>query len=131
MKVTLQRDTLLSCSTQKIGRIYIDDEFICYTLELPWLNNQRRISCIPKGEYTVVKRYSPKYKNHFHILEVENRDWILIHIGNYHTDTLGCILPGLGLVDINGDGIKDVTSSGKAMNLLNKKLPSEFKLEIC
>lgn len=47
------------------------------------------------------------------------------------SDILGCILPGLGLVDINGDGIKDVTSSGKAMNLLNKKLPSEFKLEIC
>lgn len=105
-------------------------EFTCRTLELAWKDNKRRVSCIPEGEYTVVKRNSPKYKDHFHILDVEGRDYILIHHGNFHSDILGCVLVGKNHIDIDGDGYKDVTSSKKTMGRLNEVLPKEFILRI-
>lgn len=100
------------------------------TLELPWLNNQQQVSCIPEGEYEVVKRHSPKYKNHFHVTEVPGRSWILIHSGNFYSDILGCILPGNAFRDINKDGLLDVISSATVMKLLNDLMPAKFKLTI-
>ena len=119
-----------SCEKQTLGTLYYEGKEVCKTLELPWLENQRRVSCIPKGTYKVVKRYSQKYKHHFHILDVENRDWILIHHGNYYTDILGCILVGKSHTDINGDGLLDVTSSVATMKILNDLLPDNFELVI-
>ena len=106
------------------------DGFELHTLELDWDNNQKRTSCIPPGCYTVLPRNSAKYKDHFHVQDVDNRDYILFHSGNYHTHILGCILPGMGLSDINKDGRKDVTSSKKAMEKLLETYPDGFKLEI-
>jgi hypothetical protein len=77
-----------------IGTLFIDGKFECYTLELPWRENQRKISCIPEGTYKVVHRTSPKYKDHLHVTGVPNRDLILIHTGNSAKDILGCILVG-------------------------------------
>lgn len=101
-----------------------------YTLELGWHDNEKRISCIPEGKYEVIKRHSEKYGDHFHVLNVPNRDYILIHHGNYYTDILGCILVGIGLQDLNSDGLQDVTSSRVAMKALNKLLPKRFTLHI-
>lgn len=117
---------------QTLGELTIegvDDKF--YTMELPWLDNQKRISCIPEGKYQVVRRWSEKYGNHFHVLEVPNRSYILIHFGNYKHNTLGCILPGLSHADINGDGYRDVTSSKLTMEKLYDLLPERFYMEIC
>lgn len=108
----------------------LDKVFEFKTLELPWRQNERSVSCIPFGEYTVVKRTSAKFKEHFHVLNVHGRSFILIHVGNYHTDIEGCILPGVGLYDINGDGSLDVYSSGRTMNSLLEIMPDEFKLRI-
>ncbi len=67
---------------------------ICYTIELPWLGNQRRISCIPEGEYILRKRFSPKFKWHFLLMDVPGRDLILIHPANdAKLELLGCIAP--------------------------------------
>jgi hypothetical protein len=74
-----------------------DDEnqvFQCKTLELPDRENQRLISCIPKGEYIVIKAFSPKFGLCFRVTNVQNRDNILIHVGNFLKDTTGCILIG-------------------------------------
>lgn len=100
------------------------------TLELPNKQNQKRISCIPCGEYEVIKRYSEKYKNHFHILNVPNRDYILIHNANFFWQLKGCIAVGLSHTDIDGDGLRDVTSSKSTLKKLNKHLPDSFKLII-
>ena len=100
------------------------------TLELAWKNNERRISCIPEGTYKCVKRLSPKYGHHWHVLDVPNRSLILIHSGNFHTHTLGCILVGEKHSDINNDGLCDVTNSRNVMNELRVMLPDEFELEI-
>jgi hypothetical protein len=77
-----------------IGRLFIDGKYECFTLELPWKENKRQVSCIPTGTYKVVHRTSPKYKDHLHIIGVPNRDLILIHTGNSAKDILGCILVG-------------------------------------
>lgn len=123
-----------------IKRIEFDDkqtlgeltfgEFSCKTLELPWLNNERKISCIPTGEYEVIKRESAKYGSHFYVTNVEDRSYILIHAGNYNKHTLGCILVGDKHLDINGDGYRDVTNSKLTMQELNDILPQVFKLII-
>lgn len=83
--------------------------FQCYTLELPWRNNQKNISCIPPGEYVTKFKTSPKYGKVYHVQDVPNRTFILIHSGNwagdvkkgYRTHVNGCILLGLkkGLLD--------------------------------
>ena len=53
------------------------------TMELPWKDNKRRVSCIPVGFYIVRKHTSPKFGNTFHVLNVKGRSEILIHKGNY------------------------------------------------
>ena len=132
MKIQIVRKKYEDVQTLGEGVVVEKNEvlFSFKTLELPWLDNQRKISCIPKGYYLVKKRYSKKYGHHFHITEVEGRTWILIHFGNYYRDTLGCILVGKTLADIDGDGYRDVTHSKQTMNRLNELLPNEFDLWI-
>ena len=86
-----------------------------YTMELPWKDNQHNISCIQAGVYTVVPRYSTKFKHHLHIIDVKNRKYILIHPANFVSDLRGCIGVGLNTGDINGDGELDITNSKKAL----------------
>ena len=103
--------------------------FTCDTLELPWLNNCKQISCIPTGRYLVKKRYSKKFKNHLHITNVEDRSYILIHAGNYYTDILGCVLVGR-LRFINSDDIIDVGSSKKTLKKLLTFVEESIELDI-
>ncbi len=89
---------------------------ICYTIELPWLGNQRRISCIPEGEYILRKRFSPKLKWHFLLMDVPGRDLILIHPANdAKLELLGCIAPVTVYT-----GIGKGSASRKAMTELRK-----------
>lgn len=104
--------------------------FECMTLELPWRNNERRVSCVPDGTYQCIKRTSPKYGHHWHLQDVPNRSLILIHSGNYNHHTLGCILVGKEFKDMNKDGLEDVTASVATMNELRKLLTDKFELEI-
>jgi hypothetical protein len=103
-------------------------------MELPDLDNELKISCIPEKTYTVDKITSPKFGLCFYLNDVPGRTGILIHKGNYvagtYVDTLGCILPGQAFSDINNDLITDITGSIKAMNQLLKILPSTFRLTI-
>lgn len=142
MKATLTRRYLPE-QTEGTLEIYDEDsldlEFVCKTLELPWKGNQKDVSCIPEGFYDVVPRTSPKYGNHLHVTGVEGRSLILIHHGNYagsmnpktgKPDIRGCILVGKAHVDLNGDGIKDVTSSKDTMKALMQVAPNGFVLEV-
>ena len=120
--------------TQTLGEldIFDGDELIysCKTLELEVDKNQVRDDAIPNGEYQVVPRWSEKYKNHFHITNVPNRSYILIHAANYSRQLLGCIAVGREHIDIDGDGLKDVTSSKATMQDLNELIKVPFKLVI-
>ena len=100
------------------------------TLELPWKDNEKYISCIPAGEYEVLRHVSEKYSECFWVQNVPGRSEILIHKGNFYTDILGCILPGVAFTDINNDGYLDVTSSTKTVRALINLLPERFTLNI-
>lgn len=119
---------------QTLGQFYLFEEidrlYECKTLELPWLNNQRMVSCIPTGDYILKKRWTPKYQDHFHVLnpdgsELDPRDHILVHWGNYHHQIKGCILVGRDHADINKDGLRDVSSSRRTMRFLNKHIDED------
>ena len=118
INLLLIRDTFSKNSV--IGELFINGERICDTLENPWKDNQRNISCIPEGEYPVRLRLARESasRDYLHLLvqEVPNRDWILFHIGNTAKDTSGCILVGLGTQqDV-------VNNSVLAMDLLIKEI---------
>lgn len=88
------------------GKLLCEGKLICNTIELPWKNNKRRVSCIPEGKYFIKKRYSQKFKWHLEIVDVKNRSLILFHPANNALKELnGCIAPvtklsgpGLGLM---------------------------------
>ena len=118
INLLLIRDTFSEKST--IGELFLNGERICDTLENPWLDNQRNISCIPEGNYNVRLRLPRESatRDYLHLLvqDVPNRDWILFHRGNTAKDTRGCILVGLG-------SQQDVVSNSTlAMDLLIKEL---------
>lgn len=99
-----------------------DDQVIMsgVTMELPWKDNQKDISCIPVGTYPVELFHSIKFGKCFKIQGVPGRDAILIHKGNYNRDTHGCILPGKDFADLDKDGNQDITASGATVDLLVK-----------
>lgn len=64
------------------------------TLELPWRENKRNISCIPNGTYPLKLHTSPRFGKTLLVDNVPDRSEILIHSGNTIRDTEGCILVG-------------------------------------
>lgn len=90
--------------------------FECVTLELPWLNNRQRTSCIPEGTYSMFLEYSPAFDRKLWELKgVPGRSEIKIHPANYVSQLRGCIATGLKHADLNGDGTIDVASSKAAL----------------
>ena len=85
------------------GKLECEGKLICYTIELPWKQNAKRVSCIPEGKYFIRKRYSQKYKWHLELVDVPNRSLILLHPANYaQRELLGCIAP---VTKLSGPGI--------------------------
>ena len=118
INLLLIRDTFTENST--IGELFINGERFCDTLENPYLDNQRNVSCIPAGEYPVRLRYPRESatREYLHLLvqDVPNRDYILFHRGNFPKDTRGCILVGQGTQqDV-------VNNSTLAMDLVMKEI---------
>ncbi len=68
-------------------------EFV--TVEDAWRDNETKVSCIPVGRYKIVRHKSPRFGAVYKVLDVPNREHILIHAGNTHRDTEGCILLGM------------------------------------
>jgi len=76
------------------GKLICEGKILCYTIELPWKNNEKKVSCIPEGKYRIAKRFSAKHKFHFEVLDVPQRSLILLHPANYALNELqGCIAP--------------------------------------
>tara|TARA_R100000995_G_C3473254_1_gene119467 strand:- start:1022 stop:1513 length:492 start_codon:yes stop_codon:yes gene_type:complete len=118
INLLLLRDTFTDEST--IGELFVNGERFCDTLELPYRDNQRSISCIPTGEYKVRLRLPRESatRDYLHLLvkDVKDRSHILFHRGNTAKDSRGCILVGQGTQqDI-------VYNSTLAMDLLIKEI---------
>jgi len=127
---------------QTLGKLDFEGHELS-TIELAWKDNKRGESCIPptieivngkekrlRKPYKAVPRTSSKYGNHFIILETTPREYVLWHPANYSRQLRGCIAPGLKHRDIDKDGLKDVVSSKKAMNLMLDKFPAGFEFDI-
>jgi len=112
-----------------IGRLFYED-FYCLTLELPWLGNQRNISCIPEGRYRAEFYNSPKHNLVILLEDVPNRSMIEIHAGNYTRQIQGCILVGDSLKYMDEDAILDVTNSRNTLSKLLSVLPENFSINI-
>lgn len=119
MRATLTRN---SRALQSLGLLTVWDGdkimYMCDTIEPPWKDNKPNVSRIPTGTYKLKKRWSVRFRWHYHVLGVPGRELILIHPGNTFRHTSGCILPGDSFRDITGDGVVDVVNSRVMLNKL-------------
>ena len=129
MTVTIERTYN---TKQTTGIFTVDEKIICLTMELPWMKNERMISCVPEGLYNVIKQSATKYRpyNFFRFTHVPGRDGILIHKITYVKDLKGCIGVGKELRDLNKDGTMDMIRSGEALAELYSLLPDNFTVRI-
>jgi hypothetical protein len=106
------------------GVLIYAGRYVCFTLEEPWRNNERKVSCIPAGTYRATKFKSPSKGDVFLLHGVPGRSMIEIHVGNDLKDTEGCILVGLQRIK------SGVAQSKDAMKMLLETLPETFFLEV-
>lgn len=100
------------------------------TVERPWLNNKKNVSCIPVGNYLCKRINSPKFGDTFEVTDVPLRSDILFHKGNTEDSTHGCIVIGEEFGELNGKTA--VLSSSKGFNEFLRRLKdvNEFTLLI-
>ncbi len=72
------------------------------SVEDPWRDNEKFVSCIPAGRYKCQRVESPKFGDTFEICDVPGRDKVLFHWGNTHVNTQGCVLVGGRFEPLNG-----------------------------
>lgn len=85
------------------GKVIFPSGEMFDTLELPWRDNQRKVSCIPEGTYSVDLRDSKvvqrttgrKFMKGYEVQDVPDRTFIMFHPANYIKDLEGCIAPGV------------------------------------
>jgi hypothetical protein len=131
----LRVDRIESDNESTLGRLYINDRFQCWTLEDqyragPKVTGETRI---PAGACQVrfrteggfhaqyAETYGAKFgpdwhKGMLHVTNVPGFDDILIHVGNSHDDTAGCLLVGHPHSRVNG--YHDIGSSRPAYEAL-------------
>jgi hypothetical protein len=105
------------------GELYINGRFICYTIELPWRDNQRQISCIPAGRYTLRSHRSPTFGRVAYVIGTQpQRDFVYFHAANNAlTELKGCIAP---VTAITGEGRG--TSSRAALDRFQREVFAAF-----
>lgn len=105
MKLTLKRIALRS--TYTIGRLYVDGNYFCDTLEDTvrdlnkngkFDNGEKKVyakTAIPYGTYEIKWTYSPRFKKYTpQLMNVPSFEGIRIHAGSTPADTAGCLLLG-------------------------------------
>jgi hypothetical protein len=133
MKVVLAR--LKDDGVQTLGNLSVyegtDLIWTCKTVELPWRNNNRNVSCIPTGVYKCDWSYSPKFKtNVFEVTGVPERSGIRIHVANYVRQLHGCIALGYCYKDIDNDGQMDIAMSRICLEAFQEIMYEQFTLTI-
>jgi len=122
MELEIQR-TYFPNGTNGVMRQSEDKKgIICYTIELPWLDNRHGVSCIPEGKYELVKRYSKKFGKHLLLQGVVNRSLILMHPANDAQKELkGCIAP-VSIHTGEGKGSRSRIAFQKVMSIVSSVL---------
>ena len=99
--LTIKIDRYIFTDKDTIGKLYVNDTYLCDTLEdtVRTLNSKEdKIAgqtAIPAGSYQTIITYSPKFKKDLPLLvNVPFFEGIRIHTGSSDKDTEGCILTG-------------------------------------
>lgn len=125
MKLRLKREDYSDART--IGRLSIDGEDFCWTLEDrvrtgPKVYGQ---TAIPAGTYAVRLTMSPRFGRILPLLvDVPGFDGVRIHPGNTAADTEGCLLVGTGRTE------DTITGSRDAFNALMARMEHATDIEI-
>lgn len=125
MRLHLQLITQTQNSSLSI--LTVAGDWVCFVLEDGY--RQQKVmheTRIPPGVYQIAKRtfgkffslYKRKYGHEFvpELLDVPMFSDILMHIGNFITDTSGCLLVGLGAKN-NGKDFSVLESEGAYLEL--------------
>ncbi|MDR0228938.1 MAG: DUF5675 family protein [Flavobacteriaceae bacterium] len=122
MEIILHRMYL---PTATHGLLTLNGLPICFTIELPYVGNQKQISCIPEGVYPLKNRYSARFKKHIEILNVPNRSYILFHPANNAPRELrGCIAPVTELLSV-GWGSQSRLAMNKLLTVIQPFLDQQ------
>lgn len=130
MKLTLIRKYKLP--TYTIGKLYIDGEYFCDTLEdkdRGLTDNMtvgeiskikiKKETAIPTGTYKITITYSNRFKKNMPLInDVKGFEGIRIHSGNTNQDTEGCVLVGFNKV--KGNVINSRDTYNKLFSILSK-----------
>ncbi|WP_417847127.1 DUF5675 family protein [Thalassospira povalilytica] len=107
MKITVDRYQSDPDST--VSRVSVDGVFVCYGLEDGYRAQKvAGETRIPAGAYVIGVRkvggfhgryardvrFKDIHRGMLHILDIPNFEWVLIHVGNTHEHTAGCLLVG-------------------------------------
>lgn len=135
-----------------IGKLYIDGEYFCDTIEdkdrglfqnmpLEQIKEKKVMhqTAIPTGTYKITLNVqSPKYSQRKQydfcdgylprLIDVPGFDGVLIHIGNKAGDSSGCILVGENKV--KGQVINSTVTFKKLYEILNKAKENNKDIEI-
>jgi hypothetical protein len=112
------------------GKILFQSRLMMYSIELPWKNNQTGVSCIPEGRYELIKRFNDHFSRHLQVLNVPQRDYILIHPANDALKELkGCIAP-VWLITGAGKGLRSRMALEALTSLVYGALDSTEKVFI-
>lgn len=137
MRLTLIRKYKLP--TYTIGKLYIDGEYFCDTLEdkdrgltdSMFVSEISKIkikkeTAIPTGTYKVTITYSNRFKKNMPLInDVKGFEGIRIHSGNTDKDTEGCLLVGMNLE--RGKVLKSQETFRKLYKMLSgAKLRGEY-----
>lgn len=110
---------------QVLGNLFLMEEarpvFSCRTLELPWLNNRKQVSCIPAGRYEMIWEHSPAFRRKlWELRNVTRRSEIKFHVANFHRELNGCIGVGDFHLDLDGDGYRDLRNSRMTLDKIHQ-----------
>ena len=132
-------DRYLSDYDATLSKIYVDGVYQCDGLEPDYRKNHAaHKSRIPAGVYKMGVRttggfhgrYSDMFpefhKGMLHVLNVPERKHILHHIGNYYTDTKGCLLTG----DADEKAMTVWISKNAYRNYYNKVIDAVIRGEV-
>lgn len=129
--ITLERFAYTPVGT--FGKLTINN-WHCFTVERPWLDNKPFVSCVPEGQYILQKTITPKHGNTFVLIssllgvyehkQESGRYAILIHSGNTMDDVEGCIAPGIFLGYVNNKWA--VLSSKDTMKQIRDRIVDNY-----
>ena len=121
--------------TYTIGKMYINGEYFCDTLEdkvrvMNSINDKiKGETAIPAGTYKITLEMSPRFNRKLPLLhDFPYFSGILIHRGNTAKDTHGCILVGENKV--KGQVINSTKAEVALMDILTKAVSKGDTIDI-